>query len=423
MIEGTALPGGWQAKTGLPNTPEPKKRKLTAKQMAVAALHSARRVALPVAGDDGLRFYVLRRSLWSEAMFEDWMDGLMQAMDLDASGRKRTEARKAIPGLLYMTPAPGEEDAFPQVIDETHGRRRLDQNLLAIGTPTGVVDISGERPQVMPDEEAHEHLVTCPTNVAYRPGAHLEDDIAAKLDLLSAGLRSAGLWERFVAEIGYSLRGQPDGRFLLLLGPTKGGKTTVIRAVQHAIGEYARIGRHQALTSTDARFEAFATWPGPARLVGWNESPRQQWNVPELKGYADGGSHMLEDKRKRAVNLVVNATGLISANDTDARAIGAEDEAWCRRLVPMDMEQIEELDPQEKLSQWDWSSVMEMAQKDVGLHEGLLSLLLEAACANTANPDRLHTFEETEADLKIEAARQRLRSDHRGLLGTSPTGG
>ena len=104
----------------------------------------------------------------------------------------------------------------------------LDLDGRYLGTATGVVDLdTGEL--LTPDVGAR-HLVTRSTGVEYKPEA-----TDSAIDALLAHLEAEDR-DYLLDAAAYSLRGNPAGRWYVLSGPPRSGKTTFLRAVGAALG-------------------------------------------------------------------------------------------------------------------------------------------------------------------------------------------
>ena len=189
----------------------------------------------------------------------------------------------------------------------------FDQPGRYIGCANGVVDLASGR--LLPPDTGRRCLVTRSTGIEYHEDAthelvtrlfdHLDDD--SKDYLLSA--------------LGRALWGVPDNTFVLILGPTKAGKTTLMAAVGSAIGGYFGSMNIDALSEdgrkgnaksahTEARRALF-----DKRIVSVPEAERGWVSTAALKALTDGAE--LQPERGiwgRSKDKHVTGTMFISAN-------------------------------------------------------------------------------------------------------------
>lgn len=166
-------------------------------------------------------------------------------------------------------------DAVARLFKSTHAidQATLDSDPMALGTPTGVVDLrTGDVREV---GEGKRVTMSCGTDLG--TWYHTDDE----------------RWERFVLEImcgdegmadylqralGYScMGGNPEECMFVAYGPTtRNGKDTLLESVRHALGEYATVGERTFLSSArkdGGTDEALAALAGK-RLVTISEPPK-----------------------------------------------------------------------------------------------------------------------------------------------------
>lgn len=107
----------------------------------------------------------------------------------------------------------------------------LDPDGRYLGCGNGVVDLSDGR--LLPAHEARQHLVTRSTHVVYRPDATHE-----LLPQLTANM-PAEIEDYAWAALGRMMWGVPAKECYLLVGPTNSAKSTLVVAVDAALGEEA----------------------------------------------------------------------------------------------------------------------------------------------------------------------------------------
>ncbi len=119
-------------------------------------------------------------------------------------------------------------------------RSQLDADLRYLGCENGVVDL--HTGFLLPPAQARRKLVTRSTGVQYNPQARHQ-----AVNKLTSHLSDEHR-EWLLSALGYALRGYPDRRLCLLVGPPGGGKSTLLTAVRLALGEYADALAEGALT-------------------------------------------------------------------------------------------------------------------------------------------------------------------------------
>ena len=116
----------------------------------------------------------------------------------------------------------------------------LDAHRRYIGTASGIVDL--DTTDLLAVDEGRLLLVTRSTGIEYDPQAR-----HPAIDALLAHLRDEDR-DYLLDAVGYALRGNPAGRWYLLSGPRRSGKTTFLRAISAALGKAGRGGYAYALT-------------------------------------------------------------------------------------------------------------------------------------------------------------------------------
>ena len=104
----------------------------------------------------------------------------------------------------------------------------LDRDPRYLGCTNGVVDLNAGR--LLPAEEGRRQLVTHNTGVPFEPEARDEF-----VDSLLAGL-SEPECRYLLAALGYALRGGSPGRWYVLCGVSRSGKSTLLRTIAEALG-------------------------------------------------------------------------------------------------------------------------------------------------------------------------------------------
>lgn len=245
----------------------------------------------------------------------------------------------------------------------------LDADPRYLGCLNGIVDLYTGR--IVPRADARKHLVTRHVPVSYKPGAR-----HAAVDKLLSHLPedvSEFLWNA----LGRSLHGMPPKFVFVLMGVGDSGKTTLLLAVNAALGGEAGGLPEAALRRTrmDARGptperEPFAT----KRLLSAEETAG--WSIDKEKAKAaSGGPQPWAYQPKYMPEMVgrLRATMWMASNDQVPR-FGLTDKQMLRRLVVIPYVKPEELD----------ESVMDAFAKggDSRAAQAMLARLIEAASRN-----------------------------------------
>ena len=124
-----------------------------------------------------------------------------------------------------------------------------------------------------------------------------------------------------LAELGYSLRGFPSRRFLLLLGATGGGKSTLLNAVKTSLGVFGKAANEDAFTrkrgNASALSPSIVALMKPTRIAIKEEADEVVFNTERLKGLTGDSTYNARDLYQKEVDTrseLVTATLLLSAN-------------------------------------------------------------------------------------------------------------
>ena len=109
----------------------------------------------------------------------------------------------------------------------------IDADLRYLGTASGVVDLwTG---QLLSPEEGRTKLVSKSTGVEYRQFQSPQSEYVESI----LGHLPAQEREWLLGCVGFALHGTPDTRGYLIRGPSRAGKSTLLRMIAAALGEYA----------------------------------------------------------------------------------------------------------------------------------------------------------------------------------------
>lgn len=208
---------------------------------------------------------------------------------------------------------------------------QLDANLGYIGCSNGVVSLA--RAKLLDAKAGRKKLITKSTGIDFDPAA-TDQDVDNLFRHLSPELRN---W--WGMNLGVMLWGDPGRRFFFLVGPPKGGKTTMADALESALGtEYVSrpsdtaFGKPGQVGSASPEMEAFTQ---PRRIAIMDEINKPGYGIAPalLKRLSGGGGgitfrklHQGEQTRR------VTGTMLFISNPMSVPKIRANDSAIRERL-------------------------------------------------------------------------------------------
>ena len=246
--------------------------------------------------------------------------------------------------------------------------RELDRPGRYIGVAQGVLDL--DEKCIMRPEEARKRFITLSTSVPYLPDAD-HTDITAILEHLPDDNR------RWILEgAGYAMRGLPSRRFYMLIGPSGGGKSTLLSAISRALGDYAGVVPKDALLAKKGG--------GPSPGLLFTKSKRFAYASDIKQGYLDreaianiaGGDEMegrdLFERYKGQWNSV--STMFLSANEGEEPKFRPDDEAITARMRTLPY-------PERPESHQD-KMLRDRVITDTAAHAAMLKLLVEHCNVN-----------------------------------------
>lgn len=148
---------------------------------------------------------------------------------------------------------------------------------------------------------------------------------------------------------GYALRGRPSRRIYAVVGPPATGKSTVLAAVQGALGDYAGTCPAEALslerekrgTGHDSAIAAMAT-----RHLAMTPELTVRVSASAMKRYSGGDPLAVRPAYSRLVRTVTpRVTLFLAANDGSLPSLGAADPGMAERLRCVRLPEIAEPDP------------------------------------------------------------------------------
>ena len=294
----------------------------------------------------------------------------------------------------------GEYDWGAHLLDHT----QMDADTRYIGCANGVVDlITGE---LLTPTEGAKHYITHSTGVEYKPGArHRDVDVVLAFPSVIPGLR------RFALDsLAWTLRGKPSKRFYshYQQGIGDGGKTTALKAVMLALGEYAasvspyayQMPKAGENTANAQRYE-FAK---PKRFVYTPEAGSEGalHNEP-IKALTGGDPVKARRNHENERQIMVTASAHLSSNSSLGGR--SHDKAWFARLMPILYRQLParlRLDPANRHldAAFDDGNDPEVKAR----REALLALLVKASTLLDAPPAENSTLRALRQSLAGAAA-------------------
>ena len=269
----------------------------------------------------------------------------------------------------------------------------LDADTRYLGAPNGVIDLTTGA--LLTGKEARGCLITHEIKDPYDPTA-----TSADVDLLLHHLPDDAR-EWLLAAFGHALRGRPNGREYLLVGPTRGGKSTLLQAVSDALGEYGGFVSEKAIAA-----RKYAGGPEPelekptyARVMFYSEPPS---DIDYRRMKNQSGGDTISFRKMRSDEIIerrTTATRVFACNDDDVPNLPLHLKAVYERLRALPYPSIPEPD------------------RDLGLpdrlntrpaRQALVALLVRYAVANPQPPPDIPS---------VEARRRELRDSSVGEAG------
>ena len=233
------------------------------------------------------------------------------------------QVRRHLGGILDDLRNQGEELAVVECDVED-----LDSNMRYLGAANGVVDLhTGE---LLTPEEARKALVTISAPTEFHRDARHED-----VDRLFFHLpkETAEWWWDVLA---YHLHGAPSRRVYLAVGPSKGGKTTLITALTGTLGPYAGhptgdalMAKRMASAGLSPELEVFTA---PRRFALIDEISTRQISIPQLKNLSGDGLVTFRLLHQQLQTRPATATIIIFCNEGSEPHLRLQDEAMADRL-------------------------------------------------------------------------------------------
>ena len=252
-----------------------------------------------------------------------------------------------------------------------------------LGAPNGVIDL--DTGELLTGLQAREKLVTRSIPDPYIPDAQ-HPDVDRLLSHLPGDSR-----DYLLGALGFALRGHPSRRFYVLLGPPRGGKSTLLEAIRAALGDVKGIGYGQGIDGAallEKRFQPSHR----AELIGIQDAriavvseladSRERLNVPLIKSLDGIVSLTLRDAfEKTGPARPAKATLFVSMNDSDAKRIPLNDEAFRDRIRILPYRAIPE--PAQD------AEMVNRVRLDSKVRQAMVALLVRSATQHrrTAPPD------------------------------------
>ena len=275
------------------------------------------------------------------------------------SSSHRSEAMRSMPTVVYAAMEPFDVVEIPEADMDKVGRY--------LGAANGVVDLSTAR--LLPPSEGKLCGVSRSTTVAYRPRARhpYVDSLFKYLDSESADFLKMVL--------GQGLYGRPDDVTLVLTGPTRGGKTTLMEAIKAAVGPSyygtaavdvaGRGGRYSGGSHTEDKRALYTM-----RYCGIVESESARVDSGKFKSMTGGDTAPFRGIGQAQVSLRPTALIIWSANSMPA--LGMDDPVVQERVRIVDYPQIPTGDRNPAIKK-------AFVEGDQAPSEAMLALLVEHA--------------------------------------------
>ena len=276
--------------------------------------------------------------------------------------------------------------------------QELDAALNFISAPNGVISL--DTGELVPAEDAAAKLMTSRFALPdpFDAGAthlnvgrlfgHLAPDVAGYI------------W----AELGHSLRGHPGQRVLILEGPGKAGKSTIVNALRKSLGDLVGKPSKSALTREPQRNASrrdldpeAVNWAHPRRLALMSEAEDASIDKEALKTRSGGDALVVKPLNVNPYEAEATATTMIVGNGPPRLAWNDGPMRERLRLLPYDPVPVDLRDPAMERC---WG-------EDVAARQALVARLVKAASEHPEAP-----VQHPEAAERLEE----MRTEHEGAL-------
>ena len=256
----------------------------------------------------------------------------------------------------------------------------LDANTRYIGAPNGVIDL--HTGALIKGDKARGLFITRRVPDPYNPDA-THEDITALFGHLSEDIRAY-----IISTLAFALRGRPSRRINVLVGPPKGGKSTLMSAVTAALG-----GKDDGYSmNIDVSSLTQTRWVTPnghrAGLIGVQDTRIATVMEPPNKGAAlnegllkelSGGDELqLREMYKTSGKArAAKATIFIICNDVDADRIGTSEAGIADRVKILPYPRVPTADP----------GLIARVTEVAEVRQAMVALLVKESAALGKNPD------------------------------------
>ena len=283
---------------------------------------------------------------------------------------------------------------------------KVDADPRYLGAQNGVIDLfTGD---LLTGDDARDKLVSRTIPDDYIPDAEHPD-----AELLFAHL-DPDLRSYILDAVAFSLRGAVGRRIYLLVGPKRGGKTTLLNAISYALGSrdagYSMSIPAAALAatrmSTSNAHNAGLWGIQDCRVATVEELPGdgQRLNVGLLKSLSGGGPLSLRDVGEKAgPQRPATATIFVACNEVDADRLSLQDEAMAdrARILPY---------PAVPAAKQD-ADLITRVTRDVRVRQALIAMLVRRSVKMGENA------EPPQAPVSVVRATQERRNESLGEVG------
>jgi len=183
-----------------------------------------------------------------------------------------------------------------------------DSNDLEVGTPAGIIDL---RTGLLRDYSEND-LISRRTRAT---PLHREPTVF--LDVLRCGFKGDEEKVKYFQRIcGMILAGHTDRGFFILYGEGKNGKSKIINAIAHAIGDYSKAGKESLFIKSRALDNDYYMYEyREVRLVTMCElNVSARWDTAKIKQMTGGDFITARTLRGSPVNFKIKAKVLLGTN-------------------------------------------------------------------------------------------------------------
>lgn len=260
----------------------------------------------------------------------------VRGIRLEAKAVSDMQMRQALDEWAHKSEAAGKRNALEELARSEAGVPitvdALDTDPWLLNCTNGTVDL--RTGAMLP--HTREHLITKCTGVAYKPGA--ESALwRSTLTKMTGGDVELEDYLRRVA--GYALTGlATEKKFFFLYGPPDSGKSSYIKALHAALGDYARSTPFETWTErrdVGNNRDDLVALQGVRLVTSGEVAQNARWNAALLKQITGGDLLSASRKFESMIEFQPACTIMLAANDAP-KARDDDDGFWNRmQRVPI----------------------------------------------------------------------------------------